>query len=214
MGLLIRRIVVLGVLVLVGCREEAAPAAPGAAARSDAAARPDAARPDPARPRDAAPPAPDAEPDGGDDDAAPFKIVAMAPRFEIEITIPDVGVEAEPPPKRRPKAKPGAPARPARPASAASRREPGALSTIRSNMRDVEDCYGRVALKDPSIRGRIVMQWTLGRDGIPTGTAVLQDTLKDKSVSACIKQRARAWKFPAPSGGVGVITYPFDLEVR
>jgi hypothetical protein len=58
------------------------------------------------------------------------------------------------------------------------------------------------------------MQWTLGASGMPTATAVVKDTLSDKRVGRCIKARARTWQFPPPSGGVAVVTYPFDLRVQ
>ena len=44
--------------------------------------------------------------------------------------------------------------------------------------------------------------------------AITQDTLKDKSVGACLKERARQWRFAPPGGGVQVISYPFDLSVQ
>ena len=81
-------------------------------------------------------------------------------------------------------------------------------------MGDVEHCYGRVALADPSIAGRIVMQWTLGRDGTPQAVAVRSDSLRDKSVAACIKARSKHWKFPPPEGGMAVVSYPFHLRVQ
>ncbi len=156
-------------------------------------------------------------------DAAPVvvapKLDAETPRFVI---VPGkIVVEAEAAPDAAP-----APARPKRRARRAPRRPKAkrvassnrtaaaATGTIRRHWGEVERCYGAIALKDPSVRGRIVMQWTLGADGMPTATAVLKDTLSDPRVSRCIKAKARAWRFPAPSGGVSVITYPFDLRVQ
>ena len=98
--------------------------------------------------------------------------------------------------------------------SEAKKRAPTALGTIRRNMRDVEHCYGRVALKDPTIKGRIVVQWTIGQSGKPTAVAIVKNTLKDKSVGQCIRKRAKKWTFPPPKGGVSVITYPFNLKVQ
>lgn len=86
--------------------------------------------------------------------------------------------------------------------------------TIRSHYSDVHHCYARVALKDPSIKGRITLQWTIGKTGMPQAVAVIKNTLKDKSVATCLKARAKKWKFPAPGGGVQVISYPFDLRVQ
>ncbi len=159
------------------------------------------------------PPAPDAAPlsDVASVDAALPKFVIVPGAIQIEADeVPDAAVEPAKPKARRKRAT----RRKRRPTSKQPAAAASAMSTIRRHWGEVERCYGDIALKDPTVRGRIVMQWTLGSDGMPTATAVLKDTLKDKRVSQCIKTRARRWRFPAPSGGVSVITYPFDLRVQ
>ena len=144
----------------------------------------------------------DAEPD-----AVGIKISAGAFQFEEEQA-----------PKARAKPQAAAQRRKKQPKKEAARPHPPrartAMGTIRAHMGDVQHCYGRVALKDPSIAGRITLQWTLGRTGMPIATAVIKDTLKDKSVAKCLRKRAKRWRFPEPKGGTGVITYPFDLRVQ
>jgi hypothetical protein len=155
-------------------------------------------------------PASQAQPDLG------FNIVAGAPVIVAEAPI----VTADP---RKPAPRPATPGpngaagggqtklSPSPPQTA---REVSAQAVIRSHFSDVEACYGAVALKDPSVGGRIVVQWTLGADGTPTGVAITQDTLRSAAVTDCIKARARGWRFPPPAGGVGVVRYPFDLKVQ
>ncbi len=175
-------------LALCGCKADPPPATPA----PDAMAVVDAAPADAALPK--------------------IKFVAQAMVIEIEdMGVPDTAKEpakpkrrASPRPKRAPKKR----------VTKASGKRASMMATIRKNMRDVEHCYGRVALKDPSIAGRIIVQWTVGKDGLPTATALLKDTLKDKSVGRCIRSKARKWRFPKPSGGVQVVTYPFDLRVQ
>lgn len=177
-------------------------AAPVDAAPADAAA-PDAAASDAG---DAAPTS-DAGTDGG---GSGIKIVAGAPVFEA-------APETKAPRKRKPRArKPRKkPARKAIPPSVARpARRISPMQTIRSHYGDVHACYSRVALKDPTIAGRITLQWTIGKTGMPQAVAIKKDTLKDKSVGKCLKARAKRWKFPAPGGGVQVISYPFDLRVQ
>jgi hypothetical protein len=145
---------------------------------------------------------------------AGFNIVAGAPVIVAEAPV----VTADP---RKPAPKPAAPASPGGGQTKLSpspppetAREVSAQAVIRSHFSDVEACYGAVALKDPSVGGRIVVQWTLGADGTPTGVAITQDTLRSAAVTDCIKSRARGWRFPPPAGGVGVVRYPFDLKVQ
>ncbi len=167
----------------------------------------------PERPLDAAPTAPP-------EDAAPapvvdarLPVITMGAAVVEELEPPDAAPPIELKKLRKRRKRPVRGAEPARP-KAAPRRATTAMDTIRAHWGEVERCYGAVALKDPTVQGRIVLQWTIGKDGTPTGTAVVQDTLKDKSVGACLKQSARAWKFPPPASGVQVLKYPFDLRVR
>lgn len=188
--------------LFLGCAERSPPVSTG---RVDAAARPVV--------RDAAPmdSAVDSAVDAG------FTITMGEPVFAVEITVGDAAVPPPKPPKKRLKRRWR---RRAPRADKTLRRAPKAvvaptaMGTIRRNMKDIEQCYGQVALKDPTIKGRIVLQWTLGSDGMPTATRLVKDTLKDKSVGRCIKRRAKRWRFPPPSGGISVVTYPFDLRVQ
>lgn len=141
---------------------------------------------------------------------------------EVEVAPEPPQPEAAPEPARRvrKRRRRRAKRKPAPAPSRAARKPAGRLArssimrTINAHLGDVEQCYSRVALKDPSIAGRIVMQWTLGQDGRPTGVALLSDSIRDKSVGRCLKARARNWKFPPPEGGVAVVTYPFNLRVQ
>lgn len=92
--------------------------------------------------------------------------------------------------------------------------EQTAQGVIRSHFADVEACYAPVAQRDPSVGGRLVVQWTLGADGTPTAVAIVNDTLRSPAVTECIRARARTWRFPPPGSGVSVVRYPFDLRVQ
>jgi outer membrane biosynthesis protein TonB len=118
-------------------------------------------------------------------------------------------VASAPAPRGRPAGRIGAATRPAAGKKATAG---GVDAVIESHSGDVEACYAPIALKDPRVAGRIVLQWTLGADGRPSAVAVVQDTLSNPAVGACLKGRARAWRFPPPEGGVGVVRAPFDLR--
>ena len=89
-----------------------------------------------------------------------------------------------------------------------------AQNVIRSHFSEVESCYAPVGLKNPSVAGQVVVQWTLGADGTPTAVAIRDDRLHSSEVTECIRQRARTWRFPAPLGGVAVVSYTYDLKVQ
>lgn len=214
--------------------DEAPKSAAPASEPVDASPPDDAAAVDAAQPADAAP-APDAAAPGSSDAGArdggsAIKIVAGAPVFEAEpdgkleaaaVAAPESApaapeaVKPDPPKravrKRRKKVAPKAAPTSAPPPPS---RRISPMQTIRSHYGDVHHCYARVALKDSTIAGRITLQWSIGPDGMPQAVAILNDTLKDKSVGQCLKAKARTWKFPATGGGVQVISYPFDLRVQ
>ncbi|MCB9549458.1 MAG: AgmX/PglI C-terminal domain-containing protein [Myxococcales bacterium] len=210
-------------LILAACAEEAvepaAATAPSAAPLSAAPPVPDRGVPDAqspdarvadATPADAAPT--DAAAPEADAAAGGFRIIAGAAIVEEEATRPKAPVRKSLPVMKRPKPVAPPTAAPAPVAPAAPRLSP--MQVIRNHNGDVHTCYARVALKDPTVRGRITVQWTIGKDGMPMAVAITQDTLKDKSVGACLKERARQWRFAPPGGGVQVISYPFDLSVQ
>jgi hypothetical protein len=143
----------------------------------------------------------------------------------ISAGVPTIVAEA---PTVSPEAARVAPARTAKPTAAATversaaspavgpgrTAEQTAQGVIRSHFADVEACYAPVAQRDPSIGGRLVVQWTLGADGTPTAVAIVNDTLRSPAVTECIRARARTWRFPPPGSGVSVVRYPFDLRVQ
>jgi hypothetical protein len=204
----------LAVLLIAGCVDEKPPPADPPPAAPDTAApqtAPATTSPD-ATPADAAVDAAvDAQVDGGSADGGGIKIVAQAMVVTEDETPAPAPKKVQ---KRRPRRKrvAKAPPKPKKATPPARRISP--MQTIRSHYGDVHHCYARVALKDPSIKGRVTLQWTIGKTGMPQAVAITKNTLKDKSVAACLKARAKKWKFPAPSGGVQVISYPFDLRVQ
>lgn len=152
----------------------------------------------------------DASADGGPGADGGIKIIAQAPIFiadEAPKPKPKRARKKRAPKKPKPVAK-----APSKPAPKARRISP--MQTIRAHYGDVHHCYARVALKDPTVAGRVTLQWTIGKSGMPQAVAITKNTLKDKSVGKCLKARAKTWKFPAPGGGVQVISYPFDLRVQ
>ena len=82
---------------------------------------------------------------------------------------------------------------------------------VRSHIQEVRHCYEQGLARDPNLKGRVTLAFTVDRVGAVTAASVAEDTLSDASVGACIAKVARRWKFP---GGVGVvqIRYPFVLE--
>ncbi|MBU8894456.1 AgmX/PglI C-terminal domain-containing protein [Corallococcus sp. M34] len=80
---------------------------------------------------------------------------------------------------------------------------------INSHLQDVHSCYERALLKDPGLAGKVVLEWSIGLNGSVTSAKTKSSTLRNASVEACILSSLKTWTFPAPKGGIVIITYPF-----
>ncbi|MBZ4400247.1 MULTISPECIES: AgmX/PglI C-terminal domain-containing protein [unclassified Myxococcus] len=80
---------------------------------------------------------------------------------------------------------------------------------INSHLNEVHGCYERALLKDPGLAGKVVLEWTIGANGRVAAAKTKSSTLRNASVEACILSNLKTWTFPAPKGGVVIITYPF-----
>ncbi|MEZ4380288.1 MAG: AgmX/PglI C-terminal domain-containing protein [Nannocystaceae bacterium] len=84
---------------------------------------------------------------------------------------------------------------------------------VRAHINEVRHCYNQGLSKDPNMKGRVAVQFTIGGAGNVPSAVVSESTIKDASVGNCIAKAVRRWKFPKPRGGGSVIvTYPFVLE--
>ncbi|MCY1016514.1 AgmX/PglI C-terminal domain-containing protein [Pyxidicoccus sp. MSG2] len=80
---------------------------------------------------------------------------------------------------------------------------------INSHLNEVHGCYERALLKQPGLAGKVVLEWTIGAAGRVVAAKTKSSTLSNAAVEACILSSLKSWTFPAPKGGVVIITYPF-----
>lgn len=83
---------------------------------------------------------------------------------------------------------------------------------VRSHITEVRACYTAGLARDPTLMGRIAIEFTIGATGDVTAVEVGDSTLRDPEVADCIVEAVGSFKFPKPEGGaVVVVTYPFVL---
>lgn len=81
---------------------------------------------------------------------------------------------------------------------------------IRRNRGAVQHCYEKALQSRPDIEGKVVMEFVVAQAGRVIATKVLESTLGDASVGACLAARIEGLQFPAvQGGGVVVVRYPF-----
>ena len=82
---------------------------------------------------------------------------------------------------------------------------------INENFGQVQSCYERALIANPSLSGKLSLEWTINTDGRVSSTRQKFSTLKDAKVASCIMSRLKTWRFPKPRGGIVIVSYPFNF---
>lgn len=82
---------------------------------------------------------------------------------------------------------------------------------IRRYQSQIRFCYEKELQKNPSLEGKVAVQFTIDGTGHVSNVVIQEDTVgADGAVGRCINQRIRRWRFPEPKGGGEVIvSYPW-----
>ncbi len=80
---------------------------------------------------------------------------------------------------------------------------------VRMNSTAVRRCYEKALKSDPTLKGKIAVTFMINAKGRVEMVEISDDTMKNASVSACIKSLVRRWRFPQPEGGPASVTLPF-----
>ncbi len=84
---------------------------------------------------------------------------------------------------------------------------------IHSHMSEIRYCYENGILRDPTLAGKLLVDFKINASGHVPNAGVMEASLKGSEVSQCLLGKLKAWKFPEPRGGVIVaVTYPFIFK--
>ena len=73
----------------------------------------------------------------------------------------------------------------------------------------VRTCYERVLEREPRAEGRVVVSWTIERDGTVRSPIVVESEVGDEAFRACVgSEFAKMPCFPRPEGGSLPVRYP------
>jgi Ca-activated chloride channel family protein len=78
-----------------------------------------------------------------------------------------------------------------------------------SHAQQVQACYERALLKQPSLAGKLVIEFTLSPKGKVAAAKVKHSTLLNAALEACVLGVLKTWTFPPHNGSTVVVTYPF-----
>jgi hypothetical protein len=81
---------------------------------------------------------------------------------------------------------------------------------IKRHMNQIKYCYQRELTKNPSLGGKIVIKFTIAKDGTVSAASTKSTTMNNSAVETCIVGRFMRMQFPEPKGGgIVVVSYPF-----
>lgn len=83
---------------------------------------------------------------------------------------------------------------------------------VRAHINEIRHCYNQGLARDPNLKGRVAVKFTIGPKGDILAAELSESTVRDADVGACIVKAVKKWTFPKPAGGPVIITYPFVLE--
>ncbi|MGC6515612.1 MAG: AgmX/PglI C-terminal domain-containing protein [Myxococcota bacterium] len=82
-------------------------------------------------------------------------------------------------------------------------------AVIKRKMAQIRYCYQRELQKDPTLNGKIVIKFTIAKDGTVSKASVKSSTV-GKGVDSCVVSRFYKMQFPEPKGGgIVIVSYPF-----
>ena len=84
---------------------------------------------------------------------------------------------------------------------------------VRAHINEVRFVYNRALQRDPSVQGRVDVQFTIGATGKVVVAVVAGDSTRSPGLARDIAKAVKRWKFPAPRGGGNVVVnFPFVLD--
>ncbi|HUU00998.1 MAG TPA: AgmX/PglI C-terminal domain-containing protein [Myxococcota bacterium] len=84
---------------------------------------------------------------------------------------------------------------------------------VRKNTNAVKYCYEKELIKNPSLSGKVVVNFIIAADGRVQQARIESSTIGSKQVEKCIIYAVRRFKFPKPKGGGVVnVNYPFIFK--
>ena len=84
---------------------------------------------------------------------------------------------------------------------------------IEQHLDEITYCYETALISNPSIKGKITMEWKILMSGAVGEIRVKSSTIKSPEIYDCIKSAIKTWQFPRPVGNEVVVSYPFIFDI-
>lgn len=88
------------------------------------------------------------------------------------------------------------------------------MEVVNAGIRDVQACYERQLIHNPTLHGKLVMDWVIDLSGAVESTRVRSSSLNSQEAAACIAQVIKGWHFQKPIRGSVKVTFPFVFSIQ
>lgn len=86
-------------------------------------------------------------------------------------------------------------------------------SLVRPKISDLNACYKDEQQQNPKAFGKVLMSFTIQKDGRTSDVRLLASTLKSPNMEGCLVGKIEAWQFPPPRDGQEIkVRYPFSFQ--
>lgn len=80
---------------------------------------------------------------------------------------------------------------------------------MKDRLKAITGCYERELKRNPTLKGRVVVRFTITSAGRASGVEIEENSLGDDAVGACIRTIVRTWAFPFKPDDEVTVSYPF-----
>jgi TonB family protein len=80
---------------------------------------------------------------------------------------------------------------------------------VRGRVKSIVACYEKELKRNPSLKGKVVVTWTITPGGRSSGVEIEENSMGSDAVSACIRTVIRSWVFPFKPESEVTVSYPF-----
>lgn len=83
---------------------------------------------------------------------------------------------------------------------------------IKARLSAIQACYEAQLKRNPSLRGKIVVRFTIGSNGRVGDVEIDENQMGNDEVASCIRAKIRAWTTPFKPDGDATVSYPFVFQ--
>jgi outer membrane biosynthesis protein TonB len=83
---------------------------------------------------------------------------------------------------------------------------------IKLRLRSIQGCYEAQLKRNPNLRGKIVLRFTIGTRGQVVEVSIDSDTMGNDEVASCVMRLVKAWRLPFTPDGDTPVSFPFLFQ--